>query len=74
MNWTNPFTLKGVKVKTTGSDPFPLSQIKLIKFEDGSWNEFGSLSTGAAARKTVDATGRTSSLSTKGRETGPSCL
>ena len=46
MNWTNPFMIPGVKEKTTGSDPFPLSQVKLIKFQDGRWNEFGSLLNG----------------------------
>jgi branched-chain amino acid transport system substrate-binding protein len=46
MNWTNPFMIPGVKEKTTPSDPFPLSQVKLIKFQDGRWNEFGSLING----------------------------
>jgi ABC-type branched-subunit amino acid transport system substrate-binding protein len=43
MNWTNPFTIPGVKVKTSPSDPFPLSQLKLIRFNNGVWTEFGSL-------------------------------
>ena len=43
MNWVNPYTIKGVKVKTSKSDHFPLSQIKLIRFTNPSWNEFGSL-------------------------------
>ena len=46
MNWTNPFTLTGVKVQTTGSDRFPISQVKLIRFNNGIWNEFGSLING----------------------------
>ena len=43
MNWVNPYTIKGVKVKTSKSDRFPLSQIKLIRFSNPTWNEFGSL-------------------------------
>jgi branched-chain amino acid transport system substrate-binding protein len=43
MNWTNPFTIPGVKVKTGANDPFPISQVKLIRFNNGVWTEFGSL-------------------------------
>ena len=43
MNWVNPYAIKGVKVKTTKADRFPLSQIKLIRFGNGTWTEFGSL-------------------------------
>jgi branched-chain amino acid transport system substrate-binding protein len=43
MNWTNPYAIKGVKVKTSRTDRFPLSQIKLIRFGNGTWTEFGSL-------------------------------
>jgi len=43
MNWINPFALKGIKVKTGSRDRFPISQIKLIRFNNGTWNEFGSL-------------------------------
>ena len=46
MNWVNPFAIPGVKDKTTPSDPFPLSQVKLIRFQDGIWTEFGSLLAG----------------------------
>jgi len=48
INWTNPFTLPGVKEKTTPSDPFPLSQVKLIRFNasTGLWTEFGQLLNG----------------------------
>jgi branched-chain amino acid transport system substrate-binding protein len=46
MNWTNPFTIPGVKIKTSPTDPFPISQVKLIRFQDGRWNEFGSLISG----------------------------
>ena len=46
MNWVNPFTIPGVKVKTSPTDPFPISQVKLIRFQDGRWNEFGSLISG----------------------------
>jgi branched-chain amino acid transport system substrate-binding protein len=43
MNWVNPYAIKGVKVKTGRTDRFPLSQIKLIRFGNGTWTEFGSL-------------------------------
>jgi branched-chain amino acid transport system substrate-binding protein len=46
MNWKNPFTIPGIKVKTSPTDPFPISQVKLIRFQDGLWHEFGSLITG----------------------------
>jgi branched-chain amino acid transport system substrate-binding protein len=48
MNWTNPGTLKGVKVTTSASDPFPISQVKLIKYDGNAkiWNELGSLLNG----------------------------
>jgi branched-chain amino acid transport system substrate-binding protein len=43
MNWVNPYAIKGIKVRTTKVDRFPISQIKLIRYTNGSWNEFGSL-------------------------------
>jgi len=43
MDWVNPFTLPGVKVKTTSKDPFPISQVKLVRFNDGIFTEFGPL-------------------------------
>jgi branched-chain amino acid transport system substrate-binding protein len=43
MNWVNPWAIKGVKVKTGPSDHFPISQIKLIRYTDGHFREFGSL-------------------------------
>ena len=43
MNWTNPYAIKGVVVKTGKGDAFPLSQIKLIRYGNGTWSEFGSL-------------------------------
>ena len=43
MNWVNPYTIKGIKVKTGKLDRFPISQMKLIRFQNGSWTEFGAL-------------------------------
>ena len=43
MNWTNPYAIKGIVDKTTANDRFPLSQIKLIRYGNGSWSEFGAL-------------------------------
>jgi branched-chain amino acid transport system substrate-binding protein len=46
MNWTNPFLLAGVKVQTSPSDPFPISQVTLERFQNGIWTPFGSLING----------------------------
>ena len=43
MNWVNPFAIAGVRVKTGPQDRFPLSQIKLARYTNGSWTEFGNL-------------------------------
>ena len=43
MNWFNPYVLKGVKTKTGKIDHFPLSQVRLIRYGNGSWSEFGPL-------------------------------
>jgi branched-chain amino acid transport system substrate-binding protein len=46
MNWINPYLLKGIRVKTGPQDRFPISQMKLIRFNNGTWSEFGPLITG----------------------------
>jgi branched-chain amino acid transport system substrate-binding protein len=46
MDWVNPFLIPGIKVKTSPYDPFAISQVKLIRFQDGLWHEFGSLING----------------------------
>jgi branched-chain amino acid transport system substrate-binding protein len=43
MNWVNPFLLKGITVKTGPQDRFPISQMKLIRYNNGTWSEFGPL-------------------------------
>jgi branched-chain amino acid transport system substrate-binding protein len=43
MNWTNPWAIKGVRIKTSRTDHFPISQIKLIRYTDGHFREFGGL-------------------------------
>ena len=43
MNWVNPFLLAGIKVKTGPQDRFPISQMKLIRYSNGTWSEFGPL-------------------------------
>jgi branched-chain amino acid transport system substrate-binding protein len=43
MNWVNPFTLRGIRVKTSQTDRFPISQIRLVRYTNGSWTEFGPL-------------------------------
>jgi branched-chain amino acid transport system substrate-binding protein len=46
MNWTNPFAIKGIRVKTSASDRFPLSQMKIVRYTNGTWNEVGNLIAG----------------------------
>jgi ABC-type branched-subunit amino acid transport system substrate-binding protein len=46
MNWTNPFLLPGVKVHTTANNHFPISQMKLLKYGNGLWQEVGDLING----------------------------
>ncbi len=46
MNWVNPFLIPGVKVQTTTKDHYPVQQMKLIRFNNGVWTEFGSLING----------------------------
>jgi branched-chain amino acid transport system substrate-binding protein len=43
MNWVNPYAIKGVKVKAGPRDRFPISQMKLQRYTNGSWTEFGAL-------------------------------
>jgi branched-chain amino acid transport system substrate-binding protein len=43
MNWVNPYTIKGIKIKTGKSDRFPISQLKLLRYGNGTFSEFGSL-------------------------------
>jgi branched-chain amino acid transport system substrate-binding protein len=43
MNWSNPYMIKGVVTKTTKSDNFPLDQIKIVRYNNGSWTEASAL-------------------------------
>ena len=43
MNWVNPYMIKGIRVKTSKTDHFPISQLKLLRYENGTFTEFGSL-------------------------------
>jgi branched-chain amino acid transport system substrate-binding protein len=43
MNWVNPYMIKGITVKTGRTDRFPISQLKLVRYKDGTFNEFGHL-------------------------------
>jgi branched-chain amino acid transport system substrate-binding protein len=43
MNWVNPFAIKGIVVKTSATDRFPISQVKIIKYTNGTWNEVSAL-------------------------------
>ena len=39
----DPFVLPGSAVKTTPNDHFPISQMQLERFKDGTWTTFGPL-------------------------------
>jgi branched-chain amino acid transport system substrate-binding protein len=43
MNWVNPYTLKGVRVKTSKTDRFPIDQGRIIRYNEGSWQEISAL-------------------------------
>jgi branched-chain amino acid transport system substrate-binding protein len=43
MNWVNPYLIKGVRVRTSKADRFPLDQVKLIRYGNGTWSEISSL-------------------------------
>ncbi|MBA3735504.1 MAG: ABC transporter substrate-binding protein [Actinobacteria bacterium] len=43
MNWVNPYMIKGIKVKTSKTDHFPISQLKLARYGNGTFSEFGPL-------------------------------
>jgi branched-chain amino acid transport system substrate-binding protein len=43
MDWVNPYALKGVRVKTSRSDRFPIDQGKVIRYNNGTWNEISAL-------------------------------
>jgi branched-chain amino acid transport system substrate-binding protein len=42
----NPFVLPGVVTKTSGNDQFPISQMQLIRFNNGGWTAIGKLING----------------------------
>jgi branched-chain amino acid transport system substrate-binding protein len=46
MNWVNPYTIKGIRVKTSKTDRFPISQLKLVRYNNGTWSEISGLFTG----------------------------
>jgi branched-chain amino acid transport system substrate-binding protein len=43
MNWVNPYALKGVKIKTSKTDRFPIDQGRVVRYQDGSWTEISAL-------------------------------
>jgi ABC-type branched-subunit amino acid transport system substrate-binding protein len=43
MNWVNPYAIKGVKIKTSKTDRFPIDQGKVVRYQDGSWTEISGL-------------------------------
>jgi len=43
MDWVNPYALPGVKIKTTKTDRFPISQGKVVRYNNGTWSEISAL-------------------------------
>jgi branched-chain amino acid transport system substrate-binding protein len=43
MNWTNPYLIKGIRVKTSKTDHFPIDQVKIIRYNTGTWSEISAL-------------------------------
>ena len=43
MSWVNPYAIKGMKVRTKGGDQFPLDQVKIIRYQSGTWSEISQL-------------------------------
>jgi branched-chain amino acid transport system substrate-binding protein len=43
MNWANPYMIKGVVSKTSKTDNFPLDQVKIVRYNNGSWSEASNL-------------------------------
>jgi branched-chain amino acid transport system substrate-binding protein len=43
MNWINPYLLKGMRVKTSATDRFPLDQFKITRYNNGTWSEISGL-------------------------------
>jgi branched-chain amino acid transport system substrate-binding protein len=43
MNWTNPYLIKGIRVKTSRTDRFPIDQLKLARYNNGTWSEISGL-------------------------------
>jgi len=52
INWTNPLAIPGIKEHTSPTDPFPIKQQKLIRFNasTGLWTEFGGLINGRGGK------------------------
>jgi len=42
-NWVNPYTLKGMRTKTSKTDAFPLDQGKILRYNNGSFTEISPL-------------------------------
>jgi branched-chain amino acid transport system substrate-binding protein len=42
-NWVNPYTLAGMRTKTSKTDSFPLDQGKVVRYTNGSWTEISAL-------------------------------
>ena len=49
MNWVNPYLIKGIRVKTSKTDHFPIDQVKLIRYGNGTWSEISGLFKGRGA-------------------------
>jgi ABC-type branched-subunit amino acid transport system substrate-binding protein len=43
MNHQVPFMVKGIKVKTSPNDYFPISTVRFLRYQRGYWRQFGGL-------------------------------
>jgi branched-chain amino acid transport system substrate-binding protein len=43
MNWTSPYLIKGIRVQTSKTDRFPIDQLKLTRYNNGTWSEISGL-------------------------------
>jgi hypothetical protein len=42
-NWVNPYTLAGMRTKTSRNDAFPLDQGRVVRYSNGSFTEISRL-------------------------------
>jgi hypothetical protein len=38
-----PFMVKGIRIKTSPSDYFPISHVRFLRYQRGYWRQFGNV-------------------------------